>query len=116
MRNSFAPSGVSYCSPASRSSTASTHISRNMFRISSLSPYLVKISEYRVILPDGRLRWMVGRGHVEFNADGQPARMVGAYEATCAAHARVMAKMKVQAVADLVRLAERCGNPNRLGD
>ena len=29
-------------------------------------------AEYRVILPDGRLRWIAGRGHVEFNGDGQP--------------------------------------------
>ena len=35
-------------------------------------------AEYRVILPDGRLRWIAGRGHVEFNRDGQPIRMRGA--------------------------------------
>jgi PAS domain S-box-containing protein len=35
-------------------------------------------SEYRVILPDGQLRWIAGRGHVEFNGDGQPVRMCGA--------------------------------------
>jgi len=35
-------------------------------------------SEYRVILPDGQLRWIAGRGHVEFNGDGQPVRMSGA--------------------------------------
>ena len=35
-------------------------------------------SEYRVILPDGQLRWIAGRGHVEFNGDGQPVRMRGA--------------------------------------
>ena len=29
-------------------------------------------AEYRVILPDGQLRWIAGRGHVEFNGDGQP--------------------------------------------
>jgi PAS domain S-box-containing protein len=33
--------------------------------------------EYRVALPNGQIRWMAGRGHVEFNADGQPARMHG---------------------------------------
>jgi PAS domain S-box-containing protein len=35
-------------------------------------------SEYRTILPDGQLRWIAGRGHVEFNGNGQPARMRGA--------------------------------------
>jgi two-component system, LuxR family, sensor kinase FixL len=35
-------------------------------------------SEYRVVLPDGQLRWIAGRGHVEFNRDGQPVRMRGA--------------------------------------
>jgi len=35
-------------------------------------------SEFRVVLPDGQLRWIAGRGHVEFNGDGQPVRMRGA--------------------------------------
>jgi two-component system, LuxR family, sensor kinase FixL len=35
-------------------------------------------SEYRVLLPNGQLRWMGGRGHVEFNGDGQPVLMRGA--------------------------------------
>jgi two-component system, LuxR family, sensor kinase FixL len=35
-------------------------------------------SEYRVLLPNGQLRWIAGRGHVEFNGEGQPARMRGA--------------------------------------
>ena len=29
-------------------------------------------SEYRVVLPNGQLRWIAGRGHVEFNGNGQP--------------------------------------------
>ena len=32
----------------------------------------------RVVLPDGQVRWIAGRGQVEFNDDGQPARMRGA--------------------------------------
>jgi len=32
-------------------------------------------SEYRVVLPNGQLRWIAGRGHVECNGDGQPVRM-----------------------------------------
>src|SRR5262249_58620471 len=35
-------------------------------------------SEYRAVLPDGQIRWIVGRGDVEFNGDGQPVRMRGA--------------------------------------
>ena len=35
-------------------------------------------SEYRVMLPDRQVRWIAGRGHVEFNSDGQPIRMRGA--------------------------------------
>jgi PAS domain S-box-containing protein len=34
-------------------------------------------SEYRAVLPDGQVRWIAGRGQVEFNTDGQPARMRG---------------------------------------
>jgi two-component system sensor kinase FixL len=35
-------------------------------------------SEYRIVLPDGQLRWIAGRGHVEFNDNGQAVRMRGA--------------------------------------
>ena len=35
-------------------------------------------SEYRVVLPDGQVRWIAGRGHVEFDRDGKPVRMRGA--------------------------------------
>jgi two-component system, LuxR family, sensor kinase FixL len=35
-------------------------------------------SEYRVVLPNGQVRWIAGRGHVESNGDGRPARMRGA--------------------------------------
>jgi PAS domain S-box-containing protein len=35
-------------------------------------------AEYRVLLPDGQLRWIAGRGRVEFNGNSQPARMRGA--------------------------------------
>src|SRR6266403_283556 len=35
-------------------------------------------AEYRVVLPDGQLRWISGHGQVEFNGDGQPARVRGA--------------------------------------
>jgi PAS domain S-box-containing protein len=35
-------------------------------------------SEYRLALPNGQIRWMTGRGQVEFNGEGQPVRMRGA--------------------------------------
>jgi PAS domain S-box-containing protein len=35
-------------------------------------------SEYRVVLRDGQVRWIAGRGHVEFDSDGKPVRMRGA--------------------------------------
>ena len=34
-------------------------------------------SEYRLVLPDGIVRWMSGRGSVQFNADGKPTRLLG---------------------------------------
>jgi len=34
-------------------------------------------SEYRVMLPDGNIRWLAARGHVEFNKDELPLRMYG---------------------------------------
>jgi PAS domain S-box-containing protein len=33
--------------------------------------------EYRVIRPDGTIRWINGRGHTFYNAAGEPVRMVG---------------------------------------
>ena len=34
--------------------------------------------EYRIVLPDGRVRWIASRGRVEFNAAGKPVLMRGA--------------------------------------
>jgi PAS domain S-box-containing protein len=33
--------------------------------------------EFRVVLPDGRMRWVVSRGQVEFNGGGKPVRVRG---------------------------------------
>src|SRR5215475_9834953 len=35
-------------------------------------------AEYRVMLPEGQLRWVAGWGQVEFDRDGHPVRMRGA--------------------------------------
>src|SRR5437762_7122422 len=34
-------------------------------------------SEYRLVLPDGIVRWMAARGSVHFDAHGNPARLLG---------------------------------------
>jgi PAS domain S-box-containing protein len=34
-------------------------------------------AEYRAVLPNGQIRWIAGRGNVEFNGHGQPVRMRG---------------------------------------
>jgi PAS domain S-box-containing protein len=33
--------------------------------------------EYRIVLPDGRVRWIAGRGHGVYDADGTALRMTG---------------------------------------
>jgi len=33
--------------------------------------------EYRIVAPDGTVRWVEGKGRVEYGADGQPIRMTG---------------------------------------
>src|SRR5262249_14811347 len=34
-------------------------------------------AEFRMVLPDGTIRWIAGRGRVEFNGNGKPALMRG---------------------------------------
>lgn len=34
-------------------------------------------TQYRVLLPDGRMRWMASQGRVEYAADGEPLRLHG---------------------------------------
>jgi len=42
--------------------------------VASLEPY---DAEYRICRPDGSVRWLQIRGHVEADADGKPVRMLG---------------------------------------
>jgi PAS domain S-box-containing protein len=35
-------------------------------------------TEYRVVLPEGRMRWIASRRDVEFDANGKPVLMRGA--------------------------------------
>ena len=36
-------------------------------------------AEYRIVLPDGQIRWVTRRGRVQFDRDGKPARMRGVW-------------------------------------
>lgn len=36
------------------------------------------VNEYRVVHPDGKVRWLSARGQFLYDADGQPVRMLGA--------------------------------------
>jgi two-component system, LuxR family, sensor kinase FixL len=63
-------------------------------------------SEYRVMLPNGEVRWIAGRGHVEFNGDGQPVRMRGAsLDITKRKHAEEQAARQRNEMAHLSRVA-----------
>jgi PAS domain S-box-containing protein len=35
------------------------------------------VHEYRIVLPDGRIRWIAGRARVSYDASGDPAKMIG---------------------------------------
>ncbi len=63
-------------------------------------------TEYRVLLPDGRLRWIVSRGRVEFNGGGKPVRMRGV---SVDITRRKLAELEIQShreeVAHLLRVA-----------
>ncbi|HYZ30866.1 MAG TPA: PAS domain-containing protein, partial [Crenalkalicoccus sp.] len=37
-------------------------------------------AEYRIVLPDGRVRWIAASGEIERDAEGRPVRMVGAHQ------------------------------------
>src|ERR1044072_313957 len=63
-------------------------------------------SEYRSILPDGQLRWIAGRGHVEFNGNAQPVRMRGvSLDITKRKHAEEQAARQRNEMAHLSRVA-----------
>jgi diguanylate cyclase (GGDEF)-like protein/PAS domain S-box-containing protein len=42
--------------------------------LEDLSPFVV---DHRILLPDGTVRWIRGRGRVELGADGRPRRLLG---------------------------------------
>jgi len=55
-------------------------------------------AEYRVTLPQGQLRWIAGRGQVEFDRDGQPVRLRGAaFDITKRKQAEEQSRLVVEA-------------------
>jgi two-component system, LuxR family, sensor kinase FixL len=61
--------------------------------------------EYRAMLPDGQVRWIAGRGHVEFNSEGRPVRMRGAsLDITERKHAEEQAARQRNEMAHLSRV------------
>jgi two-component system, LuxR family, sensor kinase FixL len=62
--------------------------------------------EYRVILPDGRMRWIASQGRVEFDADGQPVCVKGvSLDITRIKRADVQAQAQRIKIAHLQRVA-----------
>ena len=45
-------------------------------------------SEFRVALPDGRVRWLASAGRAEYASDGDPVRLVGTVQEVTDRHAR----------------------------
>jgi two-component system, LuxR family, sensor kinase FixL len=63
-------------------------------------------SEYRLVLPDGVVRWMSGRGSVHFNADGKPTRVLGiSIDVTAHKHAELDAQRDRIELSHLSRVA-----------
>src|SRR5215469_6626192 len=63
-------------------------------------------SEYRLVLPDGIVRWMATRGNVHFNANGRAARVLGiSIDITARKQAEIEAKEKREELNHLSRIA-----------
>ena len=63
-------------------------------------------SEYRLILPDGIVRWMATRGSVHLDADGKPARLLGiSIDITARKQAELEAKQRRDELSHLSRIA-----------
>jgi two-component system sensor kinase FixL len=61
--------------------------------------------EYRLVLPDGRTRWIASRGKFEFSADGKPVRRRGvSLDITMRKQAELEAERHRNAVAHLSRV------------
>jgi PAS domain S-box-containing protein len=63
-------------------------------------------SEYRLILPDGIVRWMATRGSVHFNENGKPARVLGiSIDITAQKQAEIEARQRREELSHLSRVA-----------
>src|SRR5262249_50341096 len=63
-------------------------------------------SEYRLILPDGIVRWMATRGSVHFDGNGRPARVLGiSIDITARKQAEIEAKQRREELSHLSRVA-----------
>jgi PAS domain S-box-containing protein len=63
-------------------------------------------SEYRLVLPDGIVRWMATRGRVHFDAKGKPARVLGiTIDITARKQAELDAKQRHDDLSHLSRVA-----------
>jgi two-component system sensor kinase FixL len=63
-------------------------------------------SEYRLVLPDGIVRWMAARGSVHFDAHGNPARLLGiSIEITARKQAEFESKQRRDELSHLSRVA-----------
>ena len=63
-------------------------------------------SEYRLVLPDGIVRWMATRGSVHFDKDGRPARVLGiSIDITARKEAETEAKQRRDELSHLTRVA-----------
>lgn len=63
-------------------------------------------TEYRVMLPDGQVRWITSRGRVEFGDDGKPVRLRGAsVDVTHRKQAEQQSQAHRDEVAHLLRVA-----------
>jgi two-component system, LuxR family, sensor kinase FixL len=63
-------------------------------------------SEYRLVLPDGIMRWMATRGSVRLDAHGKPAQLVGiSIDITARKQAELEAKQRRDELSHLSRVA-----------
>src|SRR5437762_461621 len=63
-------------------------------------------SEYRLVLPDGIVRWMAARGSMHFDAHGNPARLLGInIDITARKQAELEAKQRRDELSHLSRVA-----------
>ncbi len=63
-------------------------------------------TEYRVVLPDGRMRWIASQGRFEFDVSGKPARVLGvSLDITHRKQAELEIRSQREQVAHLMRVA-----------